>query len=77
MLAKILGRLTGWDKHPENVWFIAGPLAALGLTLGLVRSVLQWTLYRDPWFLVIFVAINSLGAVAFFKLWKTYRRFIP
>lgn len=74
MLDKLRARLA---EDPNAIWFVAGPLILTTVTLCLLRAILEWRINHDPNFLIVFTIFGTLGGVAIFKLWKTYRRFNP
>lgn len=75
MLRYRIWKALGLDREPDRIWWVAGPLAVLGLGLGAVRAILEWAMRGDPWFFVIYVALVALGGTAFYRMFKTYRRF--
>lgn len=64
-------------RDPNAIWFIAGPLAIIGFGLALARAVIEWRVNHDPHYLIVFAIFGTLGSTVVFKLWQTYRRFIP
>ena len=61
-------------KRHANIWWLAAPLAAIGLGLHLAVATIHYQTNGDPWYLVIFFGIVSVGAVA---IWRTIRAFQP
>ena len=63
-----------WWKRHASIWWIAAPLAAIGLGLHLTVAAIHYRTNGDPWYLFIFFGIASVGAVA---IWRTIRAFRP
>jgi hypothetical protein len=55
----MIDKLFNWKKHPASVFWLAGPLAALGFVLVFARAFLELSHNGDPWYLVI-----ALGGLA-------------
>ena len=69
----IFERLWNWKKHPASVWYVAGPLAVLGLSVHLLRALIALRQNGDPWFLVIWLASIALLV---FALWPVRKYLI-
>lgn len=69
-----LSRLVSVLKRHANIWWLATPLAAIGLGLHLSVAAIHYRTNGDPWYLVIFFGIVSVGAVV---IWRTIRAFRP
>jgi hypothetical protein len=39
-LAKLIGRITGWDRNPGSVFYIVAPLAVIAFGLKIVQAVM-------------------------------------
>jgi hypothetical protein len=63
-----------WVKRYVNIWWLAGPLAAIGVGLHIAVATIHYRTNGDPWYLAIFFGIVSVGAVA---IWRAIRAFRP
>ncbi len=63
-----------WVKRHANIWWLAAPLVAIGLGLHLAVATIHYRTNGDPWYLLIFFGIVSVGA---FAIWRAVRAFRP
>ena len=68
--AHALGRLTGWDKNPASVFWVAIPLAVAGFGLTLWEAILMRQLHGSNVFLFEWAA--AVGLLAF-SMWPILR----
>lgn len=69
----MITRLIRWLKQHVNIWWLAFPLLITGLTLHLEVAWLHYHLRGDPWYLVIFVVLVGLGAMAAYRIKRLFR----
>ena len=64
--------LFNWIKRHFTIWWIAGPIAAIGLIAHLTVALHHFAAANDPWYLVIFISFATLAALAIRSIYRTF-----
>ena len=70
---KDLLALFNWKERPATVWFVAAPLAILGICLMIGRGVLEIVRNGDWTYLIINVVMLAIMVAMFIPAWKQYK----
>mgnify|MGYP000592227246 CR=1 FL=1 len=69
-MKELLDSLFNWKKHPESIFPLMIPLAALATICQLAVAVLELITNNDPWYLVIVLVIMIPGGWSIYVLAK-------
>jgi hypothetical protein len=72
-LSGLIGRVTGWDKNPASVFYMAIPLAALAFGCEIEVAIMKRSIFMESECVVALV-ILAIALIPAYRSWKILKR---
>lgn len=73
-MLKQIKLLFNWKDHPENVFWLAIPLAIFGFGIMLYSAWLRLKFFNEVGPLIIWVVVTVLGVIALWPAFNYFRK---
>lgn len=73
-MKNFMNTVFNWKRHPASVFYIAAPLAILGMVMTFLSALLQYKLGNGFGFLVIWFVGLTLLIIGLIPAWRIYRK---